>query len=72
MARVRVKRTNPGLDIEIDDDLVLGLFTDVAMCKEATKGVHKRIDQLWRTLLGFMVINVALLGVILERLFSRL
>jgi hypothetical protein len=37
MARVKVKRTNPSLEIEVDDELVLKLFTDVAGCKTAIR-----------------------------------
>lgn len=37
MATVKVKRTNPGIEIEITDELVLKLFMDVAALKAQQK-----------------------------------
>ena len=39
MAHVKVRRTNPSLEIEVDDELVLKLFTDVAACQAQLKGL---------------------------------
>ena len=47
MARVKVRRSNPSLEIEVDDELVLKLFTDMALCKNS-------LNLLWKVVLGGM------------------
>ena len=48
MATLIVRRKNPGdLKIKIDDEAVLQLFTDMAMCKNS-------LGLLWKVVLGGM------------------
>ena len=54
MARVKVKRTNPSLEIEVDDELVLKLFTDMALCQSS-------LNLLWKVTLAGMTSGFGLL-----------
>lgn len=57
MARVKVKRTNPSLEIEVDDELVLKLFTDVASCQAQLKGLAAMMLAGFGILAGLIVVG---------------
>ena len=57
MARVKVKRTNPSLEIEVDDELVLKLFTDVAACQTQLKGLALMMLAGFSILAGLIVVG---------------
>jgi hypothetical protein len=75
-AGVKVRKGNPGILIEITDELFLQLFTDVAACKTQTEGLGKkldsavtaintRIDTLWKVMLAALTGATGMLGVII-------
>ena len=57
MARVKVKRTNPSLEIEVDDELVLKLFTDVSACQVQLKGLAVMMLAGFSILAGLIVVG---------------
>ena len=67
MATLTIYSSNPGkkVEVEVSDEMLMGLFTNAAAAREGIFNLNSRIDQLWRTVLALAVVNTTIIGTVL-------